>query len=312
MSSRANIDIHLKNMIGGREVPVRGQWGFCPGAIAIKSIGEIGLGLYINRGTKESCDFRGTNGQSPIIDGGAEQLLYELDTTQNYDVGAREALPDGTEFRYCKSTGATTLKPNVGCCHSDTGFLAYTAFGVSAVIGDKEITIPAATHAAVAKDALRGGYVVVFDGSSGDDVTYEIAGNDASLADVAFKVTLTSKIGVTITAATDACEVYSNPWGAIVYGSAVLPFAGVPAKTVTATASYFWCQTKGPKFVSSQSGVGADNGGLVAYWRHDGSLQQGETALGATVPALDTNQIAGSIIAGSQAGNGPLVFLKGV
>ena len=310
-ANRANIDWHLVNMKGGRDIPTRGQAGFCRGAVAIRSKGEIGLGLFINRGTEDSCDFRGLNGQSPILDGGAEQLLYELDTTQNYDLGAREELPDGTEFRYSKSTGATTLNPNMGCCHSDTGYITFTTFVTAAAIGATEITIPAATHAALLKDQLRGGYVVVFDGSGVNDVTYEIAGNDAADSGALFKVTLTTKLGVTITT-DDSCEVYSNPWGAMVYGSSVLPFAGCPALLVSATASYFWCQTKGPKFVNPQSGVGNNNGGLQVFWRHDGSLQNGETACGDIVPTYDTNQPAGSVIAGNAAGNGPLTFLKGV
>ena len=312
MSSRANIDIHLKNMIGGREVPVRGQWGFCPGAIAIKSIGRIGLGLYINRGTKDSCDFRGTNGQSPLLDGGAEQLLYEEDLTQNYDIGAIEKLPDGREFRYSKSTGAGVLMPKRGCSFTDTGYIAYTSFVVAAAQGDTEITIPAdAAHAALDKDQLRGGYVVIFDGSAVNDVTHEIVGNDAADALVAFKVRLATPLAVTISTS-DACEVYSNPWSALAYGSTILPFAGCPMYSVTAAATHFWCQTKGMKFVDPQTGVGADNGGLLNYWRHDGTLQKGETATADVTPDYDTNQPAAIVVAGSAAGNGPLVSLLGI
>lgn len=313
-ADRASMNYHLVNMIGGQfpaDVPIRGGSGYAAGAPYFKLAGDIGLGLYINRGTKDSCDFRGENGQSPILSGGAEQLLYEEDLTQNYDLGALEKLPDGREFRYSKSTGATALNPNMGCCFSDTGFMAYTSFVVAAAQGVTEITIPAATHAAVSTDDLRGGYVVIFDGSGVNDVTHEIIGNDASLADVAFKVRLATKLSVTISTS-DACEVYSNPWGAMVYGSSILPFAGCPMLQVTAAATYFWCQTKGAKFVNPQAGVGGDNGGLHAYWRHDGSLQKGETALGATVPGFDTNQPAGIVIAGSAAGNGPLISLGGI
>ncbi len=313
-ANRANINWHLVNMIGGQtpaNVPIRGGGQYTPGAPYFKTAGNIGLGLYINRGTKDSCDFRGENGQSPILSGGAEQLLYEEDLTQNYDLGALEKLPDGREFRYSKSTGATALNPNMGCCFSDTGYITYTSFVVAAAQGVKEITVPAATHAALLKDQLRGGYIVIFDGSGVNDVTHEIAGNDAADSGALFKVRLATGLAVTITTA-DACEVYSNPWGAMVYGSSILPFAGCPMLQVTAAATYFWCQTKGAKFVNPQTGVGADNGGLHAYWRHDGSLQKGETALGATVPAFDTNQPAGIVIAGSAAGNGPLISLGGI
>ena len=278
-----------------------------------KTIGRIGLGLYINRGTKDSCDFRGVNGQSPILEGGAEQLLYEEDLTQNYDIGAIEKLPDGREFRYSKSTGTGAMVPHRGCNFTDTGYVAYTSFVVAAAQGDIEITIPAySTHGVLLKDQLRGGYVVIFDGSAGDDVTHEIVGNDAAGAIAAFKVRLATPLSVTITAA-DSCEIFSNPWRAIAQdGSSNLSKAGVPMLTVTAAATHFWLQTKGAKFIDPQPSVGGDNGGLQAFWRHDGSLQNGETACADVIPTFDTNQPAGIVLAGSTSGNGPLLNLTGL
>lgn len=312
-ANRANIDWHLVNMVGGRDVPVRGQGGYIPGAPMFKTSGRIGLGLYINRGTKDSCDFRGVNGQSPILIGGAEQLLYESDLTQNYDLGAKEELPDGRVFRYAKSTGAGVLLPKRGCHFTDVGYIAYTSFVVSAAQGATEITIPAdSSHGTLLEDQLRGGYVIIFDGSAVNDVTHEIVGNDAANSGALFKVRLATPLSVTITAS-DACEVYSNPWGALASaGGVTLPFVGAPMYSVTAAANYFWVQTKGIKFVDPQSGVGGENGGLVAYWRHDGSVQKAETSLsGVTVPAADTIQPAGTVVAGSMAGNGPLINLLG-
>ena len=171
-ANRANINWHLVHMIAGRSIPTRGSGGYVPGAPMFKTDGRIGLGLYINRGTKDSCDFRGVNGQSPILEGGAEQLLYEEDLTQNYDIGAIEKLPDGREFRYSKSTGTGVMTPKRGCNFTDTGYIPYESFVVAAAQGVSEITIPAATHAALLKDQLRGGYVVIFDGSAVNDVTH--------------------------------------------------------------------------------------------------------------------------------------------
>jgi hypothetical protein len=310
-ANRANINWHLMNMIGGRPVPTRGQGGFIPGAAIFKTDGRIGLGLYINRGTKDECDFRGENGQSPILEGGAEQLLYEEDLTQNYDIGAIEKLPDGRVFRYCKSTGAGVLMPKRGMTFTDTGYIPYTSFVVAAAQGVSEITIPAATHATLLKDQLRGGYVVIFDGSAVNDVTHEIVGNDAAESGALFKVRLATPLSVTISTA-DAAEVYSNPWAAIAAPTGVtLPFVGVPMFSVTAAATHFWLQTKGIRFVDPQNGVGADNGGLIANWRHDGTMQKGETALNITVPGNDSIQQAGIVVAGSKSGNGPLVNLTG-
>ncbi len=313
-ADRASMNYHLVNMVGGQNppaVPIRGGAGFAPGAPYFKLNGTIGLGLYINRGTKDSCDFRGTNGQSPILSGGAEQLLYEEDLTQNYDIGAIEKLPDGREFRYSKSTGAGVLLPKRGCHFTDTGYISYTAFVAAAVKGVSEITVPAAAHATLLKDQLRGGYIVIFDGSAVNDVTHEIVGNDAAESGALFKVRLAMPLAVTISTS-DACEVYSNPWSAVAAGGgSTLPRVGVPMFSVTAAATHFWCQTKGPRFVDPQSGVGGDNGGLQVFWRHDGTVQNGETACGDVIPTNDTNQPAGIVMAGSASGNGPLINLTG-
>jgi len=251
-----------------------------------------------------------------IYDGQVQSLdfLNYVSTTaqDGWNVGDTVVLPDGREFRHALSNGAGVIEPDEGCHFTDTGYVSYTAFAVAASVGEREITIPAATHATLTKDALRGGYVIVFNGSADDDCTYGIVGNDAAAANALFKVKLDRGVNPAIVAATSAAEVYINPWSALSQASSdVLPYCGCAVRKVSAAANYFWVQTKGIKFVSPQSGVGADNGGLMAHWRHDGSLQKGETAIGGTVPAGDTNQPAGIVIAGSQSGNGPLVNLLG-
>jgi hypothetical protein len=50
---------------------------------------------------------------------------------------------------------------------------------------------------------------------------------------------------------------------------------------------------------------------MLTFWRHDGSIESGDTALAVTTAAYDTNQPAGTIITGSAAGNGPLINLLG-
>ena len=96
----------------------------------------------------------------------------------------------------------------------------------------------------------------------------------------------------------------------MVASNAALPMAGVPMAYVPASESYFWILKEGICWIAPQSTVN-DNGGVGICWRHDGSIEGTETALGGTVPAGDTSQIAGHRIVGSQAGNGPLVMFKG-
>lgn len=249
------------------------------------------------------------DGQVPTL-----SMLTKVSTTKDptFNPGDTLVLPDGREFRYAKSTAAGVMNPNMACNFTDTGLVSYTAFTTSFAVGVVELTVPAATHAALTKDELAGGYIVVFDGAGGNDITYGITGNDSSDANVAFTVRIDMPLANAIVAATEACEVYRNPWTIIAQANtSVLPRCGVPVVQVSAAANYFWLQTKGIKFVNPQSGVGADNGGLMTYWRHDGSMQKGETALGVTAATYDTIQPAGVVISGSAAGNGPLVNLLG-
>lgn len=248
-------------------------------------------------------------GQVPTLD-----FLIEVSTTRDDEwyPGDTLVLPDGREFRYAKSTGAGIMYPNMGCNFTDTGLISYTATTSSHAAGVVEIEVPAATHAALSKDDLRGGYVVVFDGSGENDMTYGITGNDAADANAAFDIQIDMPLQEAITAGTQAIEVYKNPWTIIAQANtSTLPRCGVPVTQVSAAENYFWLQTKGVKFVNPQSGVGADNGGIEVYWRHDGSLQKGETALAVTTATYDTNQCAGHVVSGSAAGNGPLVNLIG-
>jgi hypothetical protein len=178
-------------------------------------------------------------------------------------------------------------------------------------IGSRVLHVPAATHAALAEDELRGGYVIIGNHSGGQTPAVRgIIGNDASILNVTFKIYLDAPLTVATVVGTTGVEVYQNPFAAIGQdNTVVLPRVGMAATGVSAANTYFWVQIKGVSYDSAQSGVGADNGGITAMWRHDGSLQGMETALGATVPALDAAQVAGFCIEGSYAGNGPLFHL---
>lgn len=248
------------------------------------------------------------DGQIPQLD----FLSYVSTTAQEgWNIGDGVELADGSVYRHCLSDGTGVIEPDQGCHFTDTGLISYTTFAVTAAVGENEITVPAATHVLQAEDQLAGGYAVIFNGSADDDCTYGIVGNDATAADVAFKIRLDRGVNPAVTASS-AIEVYINPYRAISQASSVvLPYCGCAVRKVSAAANYFWVKTRGPVFCSPQSGVGADNGGLQVRWRHDGSLQKGETAIGGTVPAADTNQVAGYVLAGSQSGNGPLTVLTG-
>ena len=228
----------------------------------------------------------------------------------DWNPGDRVVLPDGREFRYAKSIGS--CETGQGCEFTYTGYTAYTSLAVSADKGDKELTVPAATHAALTKDELRGGYVVIFNDADSTGAIRGIVGNDASILNVAFKIYLDGPLSANIVAGTAAIETYQNPYNALRTATLdTFPKAGVPAAYVSAALMYFWCQVKGPCWISPQSGVGDDQGQKGAFWRHDGSLDKADTALATTVPNGSTSQYAGYCMEGSNGGNGPLFMLQG-
>lgn len=237
-------------------------------------------------------------------------FLYQTSTVKDpeYNVGDRIVRPNGSEYVYSKSAGV--LYAAHGCAFTYTGLVSYTAFATNHAVGVNEITVPAATHAALTKDELRGGYVIIFDGASDyATCTRQIIGNDASAENVAFNIRLDASLTNAIVSGTEAIEVYRNPFMALgVAADAAMPKAGVPTTYVSASSKYFWCQTKGICWVAPQSTVN-NNEGVGVMWRHDGSLEAVATAIGGIVPDADGTQYAGHLIAGSQSGNGPLLKL---
>lgn len=237
-------------------------------------------------------------------------FIYEVSATKNprYSIGDRVVLPDGREFRYSKSSAACIS--GQGAEFTYTGYVSYTAFATNSSVGDFEITIPAATHAALTEDELRGGYVIIFDGSTNNTQFRGIIGNDAAASGVAFNVQLDGPLTEAIVSGTSAVEVYQNPYAALRTGTSnTYPKAGVPAVKVTAANLYFWTQVKGLVWVAPQANLGNTGGKTGGFWHDVGNVSDGATALGVTIPAAKSCQYAGNVVQGSISGNGPLFNL---
>lgn len=240
--------------------------------------------------------------------------LYRASTVRDdkYWPGDVVTLGDRREFTYAKSSAACIS--GQGCEFTYTGYVAYTAFAVAAVIGDMEITIPAATHAALTEDELRNGYVCIFLGDTTNNVEFrQIVGNVAADANAAFKVQLDAKLTQTIVASTSAVEAYRNPYNGLRTGTDDdFPKAGVPAVKVAAADTYFWVQTRGMIWVAPQANLGNAGGLTGGFWHDVGNVSDGATALGGlTIPNAKSCQYAGYCVSGSISGNGPLFFLTG-
>jgi hypothetical protein len=240
-------------------------------------------------------------------------FIYRASTVKdpNWNIGDRVVLPDGREFYYAKSAGACIS--GQGCEFTAVGVLSYTAAGVSQSVGDKQVTVPAATHDAFTKDELRGGYALIYDGSTNNVQFRGIIGNDATAANVAFVIYLDGALTEAVVAGTSAIEAFQNPYAALQTSiSDTKPVAGVPAVKVTAANTYFWVQTRKFCWVAPQGTV-IGNEGKGCYWRHDGSLDDPESTFGLTsgdIPAGCTSQYAGHLVEGDYAGIGPLFNLQ--
>ena len=245
-------------------------------------------------------------------DAGAWDFVYEVSTvkSERWNIGDEVVVPGGREFVYAKSSAE--CKTGQACEFTALGYTAYTALGVSAAKGARSITIAAATHAALTKDELQGGYVVIYNDAESTGMFRGIVGNAAAAANAAFVIYLDAPLSAALVAATAATETYQNPYAALRTGTEYsYSKAGVPAAYVSGANEYFWVQKKGPCWLSPQTSNVGENGGRGCFFRHDGSLEGAEVALAVTVPAADTSQYAGFCLEGSQAGNGPLFMLNG-
>ncbi len=236
-------------------------------------------------------------------------FIYDLSLIKSskWNIGDAVVLPDKREYTYAKSSGVCAS--GFACDFVATGFQSYSTPSVAAAVGDTKVVVTAGTHVALAKDDLRGGYFVSWPAALKDQFR-GIIGNDAADANAVFTIYLDGPLTYALVAASTGLEVYENPYASLSTASAnaSLGKAGVAATYVGATATYFWVQTGGIGWLAPQSDVTGRQVG--AYYRHDGSLQGTDTALGATVAANNSSQYAGHRVIGSYSGNGPLFMLK--
>ena len=257
----------------------------------------------------------GDSGLVQSISQGAHTFLYRVSTVKDakYNIGDEVEIGGGRKAVYAKSTGATALYASRGCSFSNSGYTAYTSFGVSGAVGDTELTVPAATHAALTKDELAGGFIVIFDGASDYYTTTRmIVGNDAAGSGLAFKVRLDAELTYAVTSGTSACETYESPYSAMVESLLRDQVkAGVPLAYVPASESYFWILKEGILWVTPQGNLGNTGGKSSGWWHDYGNVSDVVTALGVSIGAANSSQYAGHVVTGSIGGNGPLFMLKG-
>ena len=240
---------------------------------------------------------------------GEWDFIYRASTVKDaaYDIGDHVKLADGREFVYSKSSGV--VASGQAAQFVATGAIPYVVLDQAQSEGDKEITFAAVTHSAIAKDELRGGFIVLW-GVALKDMTRGIIGNDASVANAAIKIYLDGPLTRDVTTSTPG-EAYENPYANLINtggGSSTLAKAGIAATYVSATAMYFWVQIRGFVFIAIQSDMITNK--IGGYFRHDGSIQA-DQAFSSLQAGNDTTQYAGHRVIGDYANNGPLFNLQG-
>lgn len=250
------------------------------------------------------------------ISRGAHSFLYRVSTVKDpkWNIGDEVEIGGGRKAVYALSTGASALYASRGCSFSHSGYTAYGTFAESNAIGDTVVTVPAKTHAALTKDELAGGFIVIFDGVVDlYTTTRMIVGNDAAESGAAFKVYLDAELTYAVTSGTSACETYKSPYSAMIGGTTTRDDvkAGVPLAYVPASASYFWILKEGILWVTPQGSLGNTGGYSSGWWHNYGNISDINTSLGITPAANTSSQYAGHVVTGSISGNGPLFMLKG-
>jgi hypothetical protein len=235
-------------------------------------------------------------------------FLYDVSSVKHPDYWIGD-VKEVNDCKYVYSYSAGACSASRGAETTQTGYVAIGTCLVAAAIGAKQVTVPAGTHAALTEDELRNGYILIYDGVDDTYTTLRgIIGNDAAAENAAFVVYLDAKLTYAITASTSKCEVYKSPYATLRTGTSnVLAKMGVPNTYVSASGKYFWVKREGMTWAPPQSGVGD----MTVFWRDNGALDPTDTSLGATIPASSSSQIAGHVVIGSAAGNGPLVYLNG-
>ena len=262
--------------------------------------------------------------------------LYQASTVQNpkFNIGDRIVTPDGRVFRY--ALAAATCDPEFGTYQplktipnavapaqsviqgpllGPTGASVTIAAGA---VGSNAVTITvgasagAAANGAIAADELRGGYIVIGNGTSQHPQMRGIVGNTAVAAgggtsDLYLDASLTTAVTVGTTNLETMLNPYANVKGDQA-GGAYVSFVGIPAVRAT-VGQYFWLQTWGPVWITSDGLTADDADDRIVYFKTNGSLS---SRMEITEGSHPVYQPAGFCIDASSAGssNAPMVMLQ--
>jgi hypothetical protein len=268
------------------------------------------------RATKRGWNFDPvTNSLDLIVDGriltkfaGDYPNIYEVDSTQKYELGTRLQTTDGRVFRYA-STTTGGVKSGWGAFATAALPMAYEALHANAAAGQNYVLV---NQASIAADDWAGGYIIMGNSDSTYTQNRRIVSNTATDGDTHVYVYLDAPLTVALTTSY-GFEIMPNPYKSIsVSANEYSGVVGVPAATA-ATDKYVWIQTWGPCWIVP-GGTGTPGSTAMErtlYFVGDGSVN-GDVGLVDPTTEPERRQVAGFILQRDSAGAGgpPFVMLQ--
>jgi hypothetical protein len=176
------------------------------------------------------------------------QDIYRESATPACKLGTRLVLGDRV-FRYCKNAAAASVLVGEliqAPATVDTSALEEDLVVVTtAPAGTKTVAFTNTnTHATIAADALKDGYVVIGT-STGLGTCMKIKSNTVALTNTTCTLTLYDPLPVAITAGGNTLTYVASPYLDVILVAGTGMLVGAPLFTPTASY-YFWAQTWGP------------------------------------------------------------------
>lgn len=225
-----------------------------------------------------------------------EGAVYKVDTTQKFAIGARMVLEDGRVFRYfsaggvCKSQlGAWKKKLSNTCAAAPTQATAaaqLAAYGetlAAGAVGSRYVTVTIdseighLTTGVLTADELKGGYIVIGNGSAQAPQNRRIVSHPVCTVAGSLTLKLDGALIAAVTAGTTTIELIENPWSHLVGDETIehyVSFLGVPAATL-ADGEFGWLQTWGPCWITSNSATCNSADDREIFFVANGSVESG-------------------------------------
>jgi len=254
---------------------------------------------------------------------GEIDFLYVASVTKDpkWNLGDGIELADGRRFRYCKA-GAAGVVPETGAVTTlktiTVAVAPAQAVGAGAV-GNHKVTLTvasgdgAAGTGLLAEDELKGGTVVIGNGSAQHPQMRGILGNTAVAAPGGVcTLTLDAALTIAVTVNTTTIETLCNPYATVVLtnDASYQTFIGVPCVVAT-VGQYFWLQTKGKCWITSDTHTCDQAYDRDIYFVGNGSVVSGyDVPYTSSHPLMYQKAGVAVDVSGSSASNAPMVNLQ--